>query len=452
MKPAKRHRHSVGKTFIAGIVGVLILGMGTSMYLVYTVQRNFFLEKVARETEKTSEIVKQSLESDMISHQPGRIQETLLKISRIEGIKAVMFISKDGRVKWAGDSKQIGKKMNQRDPACQICHAKPLSQRPVAVELRVQGNHIFRTMNPLYNKQVCWQCHGSGNRVNGVLLLDTSMDDTDRIIASVAKSIFQVSMAIIAIVSGMIFLFARWFVQKPVMKLVDGARIIGDGDLSLTINVGIGNEFGELAEAFNQMAENLAGYVKQVEEKTRLEAYSRILEDRVAERTEELEEANSMLQRVNTELLESYGKLESSHKRLMETQTQLFLSGKLAALGEMAGGVAHELNNPLAGILTFIDALYEKANCGGREISFASDCREIFPHIRRELHRCRRIIEDLLAFARYKSPGAAGMDLNSVILEVIAVIEGQPGRARLGLFSLRLQRSLSKKSNMKAKS
>ncbi len=68
MKTAERQRHSVGKTFIAGIVGALILGMGTSMYLVYRVQRNFFLEKVERETEKTSEIVKQSLESDMISH------------------------------------------------------------------------------------------------------------------------------------------------------------------------------------------------------------------------------------------------------------------------------------------------------------------------------------------------------------------------------------------------
>lgn len=105
----------------------------------------------------------------------------------------------------------------------------------------------------------------------------------------------------------------------------------------------------------------------------------------------------------------------TEQKRLQEAVLQ---SEKLAAVGKLAASVAHELNNPLTGILTFAEELLEEAEPGDR---FREDCGVIV----REAMRCRRIVADLLDYARIKTPQHQETEVNQVVERALAMVVKQ---------------------------
>ena len=110
--------------------------------------------------------------------------------------------------------------------------------------------------------------------------------------------------------------------------------------------------------------------------------------------------------------------------RLQETQKQLVQSEKLASLGQLAAGVAHELNNPLATVMLFAEALL-------REQSANEDALEDLQTIVRETKRCKTIVTSLLDFARQHQVEVAEVNLNTLILQVIALEKNHPRYQRI---------------------
>jgi signal transduction histidine kinase len=124
---------------------------------------------------------------------------------------------------------------------------------------------------------------------------------------------------------------------KPIRQLAEGTKKIAAGDLSQRVVATTSDEIGELADSFNQMAVDLQKYHAELKE------HSHTLEERVRERTHELKRANEELELANAEL--------------RKAQAQLIQAGKMAAMGEFGAGVAHELNQPLAGIKGYAQLL-----------------------------------------------------------------------------------------------
>lgn len=178
------------------------------------------------------------------------------------------------------------------------------------------------------------------------------------------------SCALIFICFLGIFLFSRQF-TTPLRRLTASARRISNGDFSLTEQIAVPtkDEVGMLADAFRDMTLKLeASYQKLAE-------YNQTLEQRVTDRTIELRHKNAALSQVNR-------KLEQTLKKLQESQTQLIQSEKMAALGQLIAGIAHEINNPLGVVRGAAQNIFLALDA-----SF-SGLPLIFQHLPDELHPC----------------------------------------------------------------
>jgi two-component system NtrC family sensor kinase len=173
-------------------------------------------------------------------------------------------------------------------------------------------------------------------------------------------------------------------ISRPIGAMADAARKIAEGDYSQKVEVSSDDEIGFLAGNFNNMVSQLARANQQLRE------LAETLERKVEQRTTEL--------------------------RAM--QAHLIQSEKLAGVGKLAAGVAHEINNPLTCVLTNSSLLL-------KDLPPDHPSREDLQTIVDETLRCRKIVKGLLDFARQTKPQKKSLDLNRVAEDVLSLVKNQ---------------------------
>jgi two-component system NtrC family sensor kinase len=178
---------------------------------------------------------------------------------------------------------------------------------------------------------------------------------------------------------------------KPVKELETMARRVAAGERGVSITVDSKDELGDLAGEFNLMSTALASREEEIRE------LNRGLEQKVLERTEELEEKNRIL---------------------INTRQELVRVEKLAAIGELAAGVAHEINNPMAII---------RGNTELVQVALPEDspCQEEMGIISQQLSRVERIVANLLRFARKERKQLGRADINRILAEILRQVGHQ---------------------------
>jgi two-component system NtrC family sensor kinase len=220
--------------------------------------------------------------------------------------------------------------------------------------------------------------------VLGVLDTTISLEDFEKERAQIYNRMIISGIVSVVILSFMLSLLLTRFVNRPIDKLLAATKTAAHGNLDQTVSIRSHDELGELSGSFNNMILELK------RSRDAIEGWTQTLEHRVQERTQELQ----------------------------KVQDQLIRAGKMAALGELAAGVAHEINNPLTGVLTFSSLMLKKVD---ENHPWKKDLENIV----QQTTRCRNIVRGLLDFARQRKPDKKEWDIHMLIDQTLTLIEKQ---------------------------
>ena len=355
-------------------------------------QRRALLDEAAAHVTRLSEVVKQSTRFAMLQNQPAYVDQIIQDVAHLEGIARVRILNKEGRIIHSTNSIDRGQTVDRKAEGCSLCHQseQPLAQVPRSDRWRIftspEGGRLLASMEVVRNETSCHtaacHAHGKEQAVLGVLDIAYSLDDIDRTMRRNTLNVAGFAVGFIVLAAFALGVLVHRLVYVPLRDLEAGAKKLATGDLGQSIPVRSNDEFGQVAAAFNAMTVALR------DSRHELTEWGHKLEEKVAERTRKLRTAEA-------------GAAERE---------------KLASVGLLAAGIAHELNNPLTGILTFSHMIRKKLPEGSQD---AEDLDLVI----RETKRCATIIRRLLDFARQRPPEKKFADLNRVIEETVRLVE-----------------------------
>ncbi len=360
----------IGLKLIVAVAVVTIVIIGAFSYFSIRAQSEALLSQAGIHANKLSDAIKNATRSGMLENRKEEVHSIIKTVSHEPSITEIRIFNKEGVVSFSSRENSIGKMVDKRAESCYACHTEnaPLQKLPIAERMRIykisqDSPRILAVINPIYNEPSCSQasCHAhtKDQTVLGVLDIKMDLKDVDRQIEdSKFRLIVFAAIAILAF-SFLLAYFVRKWVGKPVTELVKATNQVSSGNLSYTIDNPGKDELGALARSFNKMTKSLA-----------------------------------------------------------EAKAQLFQADKMASLGRLAAGVAHEINNPLTGVLTHSSFLLKRTKDN-------PELQESLEVIVRETIRSREIVKGLLDFSRQSVPKKHSADINKIIKNAIDVVATQ---------------------------
>jgi len=389
------HRLGVRMLVVSAAItfGLLALFVGFTLRQ----QQRYLTQEVLRGAAQFSDTIKASTYHFMLADERESAYRAMEMVGQLEGIHKVRMLNKEGRVTFSTDRREVGQLVDKRAEACYACHqqGRPLVRLNMPSRSRIfaqNGQRVLAMITPIYNEPSCstasCHAHRAEQQVLGVVDVAMSLQEEDAAVSSLRRSTLAVAgLAVLALAAGGA-LFLRLYVTRPLRDLVAATGRIARGDLDLRVEVRSQDEIGVLAGSFNTMTSSLH------EARTELQRLNESLERQVADRTAALRDA----------------------------QAQLVQSEKMSSLGKLAASVAHEINNPLTGILTYSKLLIRMHEEGELTDKARDACTRNLRLVQRETERCSAIVRNLLDFARQRPPMLKEVDLVAVLEEALALL------------------------------
>ena len=402
-KPAPRGRwlrlsRSLSAKLIVTLGAAMVVTFAALGYLNIRLHRKHLEDAALLSAERVSDAIKRSTSYSMLRNDREGMYHIIQTMAGEPGVVRIRIINSEGKITFSSDAAEAGAQIDKRAEACYACHAQaqPLARlnRPDRFRIfRPNGHRVLGIITPIENQPACsnaaCHAHPAEQQILGVFDTQLSLERADASLAESTRQMLAYTVLAVLAIALLTGIFVWRVVGRPVRVLKDGTERLAAGDLGYQIQVGAQDEVGELAASFNTMSRQLLDAREEVT------GWNRTLEDRVEQKTRELKRA---------------------HEQVLHVE-------KMASIGKMAAVVAHEINNPLSGILTYAKLLRKWLGQGPGDEARRQEMVRSLELIESDSRRCGEIVRNLLMFARSAPMNLEWADLNHVVEQCVRLVK-----------------------------
>jgi two-component system, NtrC family, sensor kinase len=395
----KRQGRSLSVKLIALIFSAMVVIFALLGYANIRLHRQHLEAATLTSAERVSDVIKRSTSYHMLRNDRDALYTTISTMAAEPGVVRIRIFDKEGRIGYSTDPSEVNRSVDKRAEACYACHAQaqPLAKlnRPDRFRIyRANGSgRVLGIINPIENEPACsnaaCHAHPASQQILGVLDTNLSLAKADAGLAESTRLMLIYTVLAVIIISVLTGTFVLRLVHRPVRILQRGTEELAKGDLGYQIAVESTDELGDLANSFNVMSLQLRAANEEIT------SWARTLESRVEEKTNELKRA---------------------HEHVVHVE-------KMASIGKMAAVVAHEINNPLSGILTYAKLLKKWVQKVEGNEQKRTEIRECLDLVESESKRCGDLVKNLLMFSRSAPMNLEWADVNQVVDRCIRLVQ-----------------------------
>ena len=352
------------------IAVILAVALGTSSFLIKKNLTHQAIEEAMTKATILTASVMNSVVVEMSGFCQKDVQKIVSTVGVVPGIRTVRIFDEDGIITYSAEPSEVGKTVDVLDYSVYKSDERGRPFRSEGTEQRA-----FCSIEPIENSLECHRCHGEEKELLGILDVCVSMQDTEERIARNSKFLFATTLTTVILVVVAISISLWLLVNIPVNRLVRTMARVRKGDLTARVSLRRNDELGHLADSFNSMI----------------------------------------------------SRLDSSDRELKQFHAeQLKRADRLATIGELAAGIAHEIKNPLAGIAGATQVL-------AGEFGEDDPRYPVTQEILKLIERLDSTIRDLLDFARPSVPKIVPTDIADLVHKTLFLIEGMPEIKNYGI-------------------
>jgi two-component system, NtrC family, sensor kinase len=398
--PGPNMPRKLGPKLILSLTILIVAISGVSGYLNFRTQKKQLEGTMILGADQLSRSITGATWHAMLDDDRKAAYEIMRVIADKQGIDRIRMFNREGRLVFSTDAREQPGVASLSNEVCASCHSQGTVPKRPSEDSRVRyatspdGVKTINMVAPIYNEPSCsnasCHAHHSQTKVLGVVDVALRLDPVQKQTRAITLQTTIWTALEVAIGAAFVILFTKRFVASPIQQLIGGTKAVSAMDLDQPIKITRrSQEIDELVDSFNKMRERLKVAVAELNE------MQQTLEIKVDERTRQLQVA----------------------------QRKLIQSDRLATLGQLAASVAHEINNPVSGVLNLsmlLERLMAKGEFPpGREAEF----RKYLGMISAETARVGRIVSDLLAFSRRSKPQRAPADLNKLVRTTLGLAD-----------------------------
>lgn len=349
-------------------VAILVLAVGFGTWGIIDFQTRQLRRLTEEKVTMLANTIERSLNIAMLEGRSSDVQRILEMVGTHNKIGAIRVLDEDGTVLRSANRLDIGRKVK-----FDVRGLNMVDQENVMIEdVDPRGDLILRNLRPILNRPDCFHCHVPMQKLNGVLEVDVSLTETTAQVDRLRKTMVVWAVVITVSLALALSMLLSRLVITPITELMNTMSRAEEG-LDVRARVTSEDELGRLAHSFNSMIIKLNKTKKKV---------------------------------------------EKLHYEQMKR------ADRLATVGEMAAGIAHEIKNPLTGIAGVIQIL-------GRDLGGDDPRQKILKEVLEQIDRLDKAVKNLLSFARPPAPNMTMVNVNDILCKIADFLTPQFNKNRV---------------------